>query len=862
MMTMISEIQKKEYLLEWKLRKEELDEAAQIIYDYPELGNYWRQIALGYSDLEDLENSIKFFKLGYKSGDKKTLPWLVELLNNFEPDDSELPKLQQDLHTLRLAKDFDVHFSLGNMYLSRGEFAELNDVWADYLHTNNHLIDLNLAAALDAEPENELLRKSLNFDDSSNSGDVFSLIFQVIRRNLDLGYEALWVMITFYLHRGDHLDKTKVNVEGAVEKALEFAKTGHIFWIIDGLLLALAVDSPLVNEFDILLSTHGIKEFIDELGIDLEDRAVQRRFLSIPQKSFSSQKQVQEIFAQAEEASKSGDLKREIDLWISGAKLGDANCFYNFSIALGNSLGIQANLMGSSGGDGLAWGDLAKNIQFNEQRMFSSDVHQLDTIFGHELIENRRKGFGFSKSMPLGPKPLLNRDLMQDILDILSVESLTHLKLSENILVLPYGHNGVSVQVFLELIQDDDAPRLMVYVPSLIGLEKLNFLELNIIKMCFRNSFFIFPLSAWFSMEKFLLVPDDKKPNFFVNSQKIAEIWTSFGSRIEEMVVELLPIQSEKTQYYLGLAIDMSLQSDHLQRAVIDSLNVAVGATQLIIDLYFENTELFEKCFSAKPLVDDVTKLILVDEEKQSRLGVKRQLLLDAEKQSVKKGDPKPLLKLPQDEIRLALRVAAMSTDYERKPFPLADLILERAQEYEEDVFLREYLNNIAWSLRKSKNLGEAWPYFEGSARLGGGNALATLTWESLLSGKHQEGIDYFNSNYYKMMITRESDLDFQQAANARSNNALNRWALGASPEKLKAIWADEYLQGNHVESKFYPILIDFEAGNDEAAYLALKELSDWQMRDLKQTFEEDQNNPFWFGALCKRALQLLSRRD
>ena len=127
-----------------------------------------------------------------------------------------------------------------------------------------------------------------------------------------------------------------------------------------------------------------------------------------------------------------------------------------------------------------------------------------------------------------------------------------------------------------------------------------------------------------------------------------------------------------------------------------------------------------------------------------------------------------------------------------------------------------------------------------------------------MLSGNHQQAIEIYNSVYYKIMTTRKSENDFVQAANSRSNNALNMWVVGADPISLKEIWSDEYLQGEHVESKFYPILINFLDGNTTEALKVLKKLPSVQIKELIETFTEHKDESSWFGEISRKSLDLL----
>ena len=74
---------------------------------------------------------------------------------------------------------------------------------------------------------------------------------------------------------------------------------------------------------------------------------------------------------------------------------------------------------------------------------------------------------------------------------------------------------------------------------------------------------------------------------------------------------------------------------------------------------------------------------------------------------------------------------------------------------------------------------------FEASARLGCSNAMSNISWRLMQQERFEESIEIFDRYYYKLMTTRVTPEDFNQAANFRSNVALCRWALGASREEL-----------------------------------------------------------------------------
>ena len=61
------------------------EEAVKSYLKCRELPDVLRSLALAYSDLDDLENSIMTFEEAVQSGDMKSVPWLVTLLQIHRP---------------------------------------------------------------------------------------------------------------------------------------------------------------------------------------------------------------------------------------------------------------------------------------------------------------------------------------------------------------------------------------------------------------------------------------------------------------------------------------------------------------------------------------------------------------------------------------------------------------------------------------------------------------------------------------------------------------------------------------------------------------------------------------------------------
>ena len=129
-----------------------------------------------------------------------------------------------------------------------------------------------------------------------------------------------------------------------------------------------------------------------------------------------------------------------------------------------------------------------------------------------------------------------------------------------------------------------------------------------------------------------------------------------------------------------------------------------------------------------------------------------------------------------------------------------------------------------------------------------------------MLEGKYQEAIEIFDRHYYKIMTTRDNELDFEQGANMRSNYAVCLWAIGKDVSELNKIWKDEYFQGEHAESMFYPILIEYMNGNLAKAISDVKALPEYVLNQLNNEFSADFSKNIWFKNIATLSLELLAK--
>lgn len=850
---------KDEFLANWYLNTGELEKASELILATPKLTGLLRQVALAYSDREDVEATMRHFELAVNHGDLKSLPWLIELLENFNPEDPRIPTLKADLDAQVARKEFDVIFSLGNIALTRQEHSETVRLWAEYVGTNNIDIDLNLMGKLIEFPEDEHLLNALDYSGQVSVENVAQFLTRRYLDLIDIEPDALAGFLYFCQKFEGYIDTNHINEGFLLTKALNFAEAGDALWTFTGLSMAQSIADPLEARFGELVAKNGLSDIAHVVNTGFVEQAPARALDSSNLVNQGNHgKRIREIYDLAQEAQKANENERAMDLWIEGATLGDANSFYNFSIALGNELGVTANFFGAMGAEGQVWGNLSKSIQMNDMKPFEEEIHFLEEPLTQNVIRPFRQRLGLKDAGNSSLIPNAASTLLQRITDVLDFELYRYLKITENVMTLPYLHEGTVFQVLLELVKDDGKEFLLVHSPVLIGEGDLTPMEKNILKMTTREAYLRMPHSNFLTLHAFNNIPRSLHPTFFVNREQVTEIWSVIGPRPEEMVIELIPLAKEQNRFSCGIAIDLDLQSDHLHTAIQESVRQVAYVSQNMLDLQKESNELFTKCFTHSPLSEEVQDSLVVGEDEQIKVGVIVRSLERAQLQAGEKDDLSPLIKLSQNGVHLANRLALTVPDNPNYIREVAKLVLDLAPSYQEDDILREGLNGLGWNLRHVGDEGLAVECFKAGAKLGSGNALSTLTWGWMLEGKHQEAVDFFDSVYYLVMTTRKQEGDFIQAPNARSNNALNLWALGADPTQLKTTWSDEYLQGDHVESKFYPILIDYEDGREKEALNALRALSRQQYDELIETFTENESNQLWFGDLCRRSLALL----
>ena len=325
------------------------------------------------------------------------------------------------------------------------------------------------------------------------------------------------------------------------------------------------------------------------------------------------------------------------------------------------------------------------------------------------------------------------------------------------------------------------------------------------------------------------------------------------------MFYEPLPTKHEFEKIEFGYGVDLGLQSDHFETAIRAIAGSITGILDVIAGMQVESPELFDLIFDYSSSAQFNYDNNLVDYSELAKLGSKTAKIIQVYQDKDDKKRLELLVALSAEGLRVARRV--MVEAIEMTPSNIDTIAREMLKESEIDENfpqVRDSLNNIGWKYAEFGNPAKARPIFEKAARLGSGNALSNLSWELLTTGEHEYARKAFDECYYRVMTTRETENDYEQGANIRSNDALHRFALGASHDELRSIWTDSHFQENHLESKFYPILLDQIDGNTQEVEAGLAALNSREKKELVEIFNSLLDSHEWISGIAQTSLRLL----
>jgi tetratricopeptide (TPR) repeat protein len=443
-------------------------------------------------------------------------------------------------------------------------------------------------------------------------------------------------------------------------------------------------------------------------------------------------------------------------------------------------------------------------------------------------------------------------------------------QLDQNLIALPFGSRYGNFLILCELVEDDGKDLALIYTCLLTskfdekgtpisGLSGLNNLQEKVLEVLIRDQELVFPSMMMDLGDIFNLVPKDKAPESFINITKAKEYWFLVGATAGSSFYEALPTQHEFEKIEFGYGVDLALQSDHFETAIRAIAGSITGLLDGISAMQVESPELFDLFFDYSPSANFDYEANLVDYDELAKLGSKSAQMIMQYQEKDQNKRLENLLALSEAGIRVARRVMVDAIDLTPSNIDvIAQEMLKEAEIEENHPQVRDALNNIGWKYSEFGNGAKAAPVFEKAARLGSGNALANLSWALLMTGEHEDARKAFDECYYRIMTTRETENDYEQGANIRSNDALHRFALGAPHEELRSIWMDSHFQENHLESKFYPIVLDHIEGNSNQVQDGLAALNSREKKELTEVFKSLLDSHDWISGIAQTSLELL----
>lgn len=859
---MISEIAKQNFILNYYIAKGDLKLAEEIISKFPELSDNLRLIGIRYADFDDFEHALFFLKKAYSSGDIKSLPWLVELLKNGKNETEQIELLQQKLDYLLKTDNMEVIFSLGNLYAIQGDINKRYETWQNYLNQNIWIFDRNIIGDILDSPINESVLKYLNIN-APDEYELFNYVIKLLTYHSEREALAATMLLNSYLDFSNLPPYERINKHELMNRCDKHAKNGDIDSIF--LLFHVSQNDPDFQQEHYLkmIRENNLEEIADIVGIDLSNSATASA-MSVPNnmKNLSSnRKHIDEIFEKAQIANQAGDIKSEIEAWVEGAKLGNPDCFYNIGVTVGNELGISCNFFGCSGGGETGWSVVAKGIQMNENKPLDADINYISEQLGAGVISNYRKKYNLPELDVLNQEFNPPKEIIDKFLNFLEYSDFRSVKLATNLYCLPYIDGDQLILIFAEIIKNDDSFLLMIYATALKSKKrnKITEFEKNILRILVRDAYILFPNSGISLGNVFNSIPVDRSPNLFFNELDSQEFWSQIGQTIDETIIEPIPLSQASTDLQFGVAIDLSLESDDFETAMSGSFKMVISVVSNLYALYAESKDKFDLFFDERSIYS--WENIEFDINKPEYEHSAQKTLSLAIDEFVKNGVTDSYYQAKKDFGIIANRLVSYAEITLENVDFIGTELLEISKNYDSDVDLRGSLNNVGWFfLTKQDNFEKASIYLEESARLGCANALSTITWHLMLETKYQEAVETFDRNYYKIMTTRDHELDFEQAANMRSNYALCLWALGEDVSKLNKIWMDKYFQGEHAESMFYPILIEYMNGNSAKAISDVQALPSYVVNQLNSEFSGDFSRNVWFENIVAKSLDLLAK--
>lgn len=177
-----------------------------------------------------------------------------------------------------------------------------------------------------------------------------------------------------------------------------------------------------------------------------------------------------------------------------------------------------------------------------------------------------------------------------------------------------------------------------------------------------------------------------------------------------------------------------------------------------------------------------------------------------------------------------------------------------------------ESQNDLGSALVHEGRLEEGLALLEAAARQGRPWALASHSWALLKAGDYARAVslaDEVLPTCEEFLLDSQGDAEIaalgpEQLANARSNIALCRLALGGDEQVAESAWREGADTG-HLESLFYPAVMARREHRQHVVSTVVDSLSAEQRREMRETLNElMEGGDAWLVGWCRDGLNIL----
>lgn len=809
---------------------------AQITEAHPDARRY---LALTYFDQEDYERALTEFETAYNSGDLKALPWLEETVRLHQPTHPQASFYASEVARLEAANEKDVLLSLGNIKMINGEDVAALELWSrtgrDYW-----LSVMNLIPYVLQDPENNLqylLGKGANVP--QGEGAVEDLVIDIYWEFILEGkYEAGFTLSQYLATLSE--EKAEANFERLLPILWKGVLEGEPYSLYMYHVAALhgMVEHDL-DEIHEQYIAYGLEEIEAQNILEFEDA-----ISDSASTSGEGNAETEIYYEAAREADAAGDQLGELSAWRDLENAGDVNGLHNFAISISKEIGLNVSFMGADGATDHAWAPFAASIIQDEMRP-GREVAVLEEI----------------------PAPIATKEssFFKRVVESLEFNHINFTVYDERRIAIPYSSEAGIQSIWLHCATIDGAETCIL--STTLGLDEegnedgLSPAQVRTLKALFRNSELIFPNTMIDIGDVFRGISDDLKPSPFVANLISEEIAYGQYFTFTDFLPTIDELEFEKATLLAGYGISSQLTGPHLDIAIqlgcqtlikiFDHYAAMFESSMEVMALLFPHTPLHQL-----PIEDGLIDLDLIRENPRT-LSDYMHCIVTAEDEE----EAEPLIMAGASAGIPALQLLALSEAVANREYVKGAKWAEKLiNSGEKSLNFADLLNNLGWGFRLENDASKSLRYLKLSAEFGCANAMSTITWQLLLQGQHKEAREFFDAHYFTIMSQLDSEEDFHQASNMRSNDALNRWALGASEEEVVAIWSDEKFQEGHTESAFFPIFIKWRNGDSDNALRELAALPEYMISELNQTFSDDEEATGWFKEISRESSEFLSQ--